>query len=357
MSQTSAVTKVTFRAKGGTYIPVLTCPTGDIYQTYQGGDSTGYTVIPDWEADPAKQPVVYFVATSSRVAEGVAVPTAIEWLYNGTVLKFDSNGLCTTTNLVNYFQTVTRPEDGIPGLKILKNLVQVSGLVSGTLTARAKVSYGNITDELTADYTIKIEKQTGSPYRVTIAAADNNLFTIRTAGGSVKVKAVAYDGDTEMSVDLTYKWFRIVNGEWEEDKTLTTAVVTITTDMVDSYSQYMVKVYKNGELIGFDTQTIVDATDPVIILLNPTPENETIEDEGDTVVYTPTCVKRGDASRTPISDFAGKFQFLFSDSKGNTLYSTVGSGKAKETSAAVTYEMCTKANSDIDVVITADSSL
>ncbi|MCD8030033.1 MAG: hypothetical protein LUF85_04185 [Bacteroides sp.] len=356
MSQASAVTKVTFRAKGGTYMPVLMCPSGDIYQGYKGGASSGYTVSPDWEADPSRQPTVYFIATSSRVAEGIAIPTDIEWSYNGKGLTFDSSGMCITTNYVNYFQKVTR-EDGIPGLKILKNLVEVSGLLSGTITATAMVSYGNIKDELSAEYTVRIEKQTGSPYRVTIAAADDNLFTIRTEGGSVKVKAVVYDGDTEITTGLIYKWSRIVNGQWEQNSDLTTATVTITADMVDSYSQYKVEVYKNGVLLGFDTQTIIDASDPVIILLNPSPENETIEDEGDQVTYTPSCVQRMDSAKTPLGDFSGKFLFLFSDSKGNTLYSTLGSGKTKEASATVTYAMCVQANSDIDVVIIADSSL
>ncbi|MCD7935529.1 MAG: hypothetical protein LUG98_01570 [Tannerellaceae bacterium] len=356
MSQSSAVTRVTFRPKGGTYIPVLTCPSGDIYQAYQGGASNGYTVIPDWEADTSKQPIVYFVATSSRVAEGIAIPTAIEWYYNSTKLSFDNTGLCTTTNYINYFQQVSR-EDGIPGLKILKNLVVVSGLLSGTITAKATVSYGNITDQLEADYTVRIEKQTGSPYRVTIAAADDNLFTIRTENGSVKIKAVVYDGDMELTTGLTYKWYRATGGSWTQVTTLTTATVTITADMVDSYSQYKVEVFKDGEMLGFDTETIIDASDPVIILMNPTPENETIEDEGDTVKYSPSCVTRGDTSKTPISDFIGKFQFIFSDSKGNLLYSTTASGKTKEATATITYAMCSQANSDIDVIIMADSSL
>ena len=68
--------------------------------------------------------------------------------------------------------------------------------------------------------------------------------------------------------------------------------------MVDSVGQFKVEIYQNGTLIGSDVQTVTDASDPLGIIPNPTPEDETIEEGSDgTVVYTPILVKRGQTTK------------------------------------------------------------
>ena len=104
----------------------------------------------------------------------------------------------------------------------------------------------------------------------------------------------------------------------------------------------MVEVYQNGELIGSDTQSVFDVSDPYDILPNPTPAEETITDSGDTVTYSPQLVRRGDLQNAvPGATFA----MMFYDSAGNELVP----------SKAMTcdYGMCDQASGDVNYVIEA----
>ena len=67
--------------------------------------------------------------------------------------------------------------------------------------------------------------------------------------------------------------------------------------MIATYGDYRVLVSdSNGNLIGSDTRSVMDATDPYIINLHPNPADETIdEDESGNpkVTYTPKVAIRG----------------------------------------------------------------
>ena len=103
---------------------------------------------------------------------------------------------------------------------------------------------------------------------------------------------------------------------------------------------------KGGKLIGQDTQSVMDASDPFDLILNPTPEDETIRESGDTVVYKPILVKRG--STTKYKDMT--FYFVFMDSAGVVLNPST-SGTAA-TSGTCTWDMCQQAGGNVAWTIT-----
>jgi len=90
----------------------------------------------------------------------------------------------------------------------------------------------------------------------------------------------------------------------------------------------------------------MDASDPFDLILNPTPEDETIRESGDTVVYKPILVKRG--STTKYKDMT--FYFVFMDSAGVILNPST-SGTAA-TSGTCTWDMCQQAGGNVAWTIT-----
>ena len=337
---------IKFTPKAGTYTAVIQSPSGDLYQEYEGEQGDILSVFPDFTK--LKKDLV-FICTSSRVAEGIAIPMSMKWYFNGILLTFGSNNVSTT--MINgetghfVFKGYVAGTQDLFGLQIVKNLVNASGLAQCTIKAIAKVVYANFIDDISASYSIPVYKATGSQYRVTIASNDDKYFTIIDKKGSCAIKAMAYQGNNELTTGLTYKWYKLVAGGWSVMTGYTTKSITVTSEMVDSYAQFKVEVCKDDVLLGSDTQGVMDASDPYDIILNPVPADETISEAGDTVVYTPYVVKRG----TSVKALDTLFFFVFTDSVGIVL--NPSTSNTASASGTATYAMCEQAGSDLGVMI------
>ena len=329
MSTASKTGQVVFSQKSGVYMPALMCDKGDLYQEYDGEATAPTNIAPDFVS---LKPTISYLLTSSRVAEGVVVPTSVEWYFNDTKLTFSSN-LSTNTfgGETGHFKQIPY-QAGVHdyyGLQILKNLVKASAGASCVLKAVATVTVGNTSD--------------------TIQAGDDKYFAIRQKGDSCILTAVARMGASELTSGLTYKWYKLVNNAWQVISGQTAKNLTVTDSMVDTTGIFKVEVYQSSTLIGLDTQTVMDLSDPYDIITNPVPEDETIESgSGGTVVYTPILVKRG--STTKAKDTL--FYFTFMDSAGVILNpSTAGTAAA---SGTCTEAMCQQAGGNVNWLITTE---
>ena len=342
----NAVASIRFNPKAGTYTAIIQSPSGDLYQEYEGEQGNILSVFPDFTK--SKKDLV-FICTSSRVAEGIVVPLSMKYYFNDVLLTFGSNNVSTT--VINgetghfVFKGYVAGTQDLFGLQIVKNLVNASGLAQCTIKAVAKVAYANFIDNISASYSIPIYKSTGSQYRVTIASNDTKYFTILDKKGSCSIKAIAYQGSNELTTGLTYKWYKLVAGGWSVLTGYTSKSITVTAAMVDSCAQFKVEVYKDGTLIGNDTQGVMDASDPYDIILNPVPADQTICEAGDTVTYTPYVVKRG----TSVKALDTLFYFIFTDSVGIVL--NPSTSNTASASGTATYAMCEQAGSDLGVTI------
>ena len=342
MSVATKQATVRFSPKAGTYTTIIQSPSGDLYQEFEGSVGAIGAISPDFSQT---QPQLVFIATSSRVAEGVSVPIACDWYFNDVKLTFTNN---VSTNVFNgetgHFRKlpyVAGTQD-YWGLKILKNLVVAAGAAPCSIKAEATVVYGNVTDKVEAVYNIPIRRATGSPYFVTIAAGDNKYYTITEKGGSCILKAMTYQAGVAVTSSLTYKWYKLVGTAWSLISGQTAQALTVTGDMVDSYSNFKCVVSQGGTEIGTDIQGVMDASDPYEIIPNPTPADETITEESDTVVYAPMVVKRGSAAKA----MEMNFNFTAIDSVGLVL------GQAtNQADFTVTYAMCEQAGTDVGVYI------
>lgn len=345
MSVASTSRTIKFISKAGTYTAAIMSPSGDLYQDYEGTTNDVTAIYPNFEA---LKPILYFVCTSSRVAEGVANPDGMEYYFNGTKITF-SGGVSTGT-FAGYFKTVAPSGDQLYyGLQIVKNIAALAGYAPAVIKMVATVSYGTQSDTIQASYTIPIQQATGSSYRVTIAAGDTKNFVITTKGGSCILKAMAYQSGNALTKDLTYVWEKMGATGWETITGVTAQTLTVRADDINTYGEYRVHVYRAGAEIGSDIQSVMDTSDPYDIDPHPSPEDEAITEDttgNGQVTYTPVVVTRGTSTKA----LDTQFYFVLKDAAGVYLNSDRTTPKTSQT---VTRAHCVQAGGDVSVTITS----
>lgn len=345
MSVASTSRTIKFISKAGTYTAVIMSPSGDLYQEYEGTVNEVTNIYPNFET---LQPILYFVCTSSRVAEGVANPDGMEYYFNGTKITF--SGGVSTGAFAGYFKTVAPSGDQLyNGLQIVKNIAALAGYAPAVIKMVATISYGTQTDNIQSSYTIPIQQATGSIYRVTIAAGDTKNFVITTKGGSCILKAMAYQSGNALSKDLTYVWEKMGATGWETITGATAQTLTVSGDDINTYAEYRVHVSRAGAEIGSDIQSVMDTSDPYDIDPHPSPEDEAITEDttgNSEVTYTPVVVTRGTSSKA----LDTQFYFVLKDAAGVYLNSDRTTPKSSQT---VTRAHCVQAGGDVSVTITS----
>lgn len=345
MSVASTSRTIKFISKAGTYTAAIMSPSGDLYQDYEGTTNDVTAIYPNFEA---LKPILYFVCTSSRVAEGVANPDGMEYYFNGTKISF-SGGVSTGT-FAGYFKTVAPSGNQLYyGLQIVKNIAALAGYAPAVIKMVATVSYGTQSDTIQASYTIPIQQATGSSYRVTIAAGDTKNFVITTKGGSCILKAMAYQSGNALTKDLTYVWEKMGATGWETITGATAQTLTVRADDINTYGEYRVHVYRAGAEIGSDIQSVMDTSDPYDIDPHPSPEDEAITEDttgNGQVTYTPVVVTRGTSTKA----LDTQFYFVLKDAAGVYLNSDRTTPKTSQT---VTRAHCVQAGGDVSVTITS----
>ena len=345
MSTASTSRTIKFISKAGTYTAVIMSPSGDLYQEYEGTTDDVTAVYPDFET---LKPILYFVCTSSRVAEGVADPDAMEYYFNDQKISF--SGGVSTGIFADFFKTVAPSSDQMYyGLQILKNIAELAGYAPAVIKMVATVSYGTQSDKIQATYTIPVQQATGNSYYVTIAAGDTKNFVITEKGGSCILKAMAYQSGNALTKDLSYKWERMGATGWEELGGKTSQTLTVSGNDINTYGEFRVHVYRSGAEIGTDIQGVMDASDPYDIDPHPNPEDEAITEDtsgNGQVTYTPVVVKRGTSTKA----LDTQFYFVLKDAAGVYLNTDRDTPKASQT---VTRAHCQQAGGDVSVTITS----
>lgn len=345
MSVASTSRTIKFISKAGTYTALIMSPSGDLFIEYEGTTNDVTAVYPDFTTT---KPILYFVCMSSRVAEGVADPSAMEYYFNGVKITF-SGGVSTGT-FAGYFQTVAPSGDQLYyGLRIIKDISALAGYAPAVIKMVATVSYGTQSDTIQATYTIPIQQATGSSYRITIAAGDTKNFVITAKGGSCILKAMAYQSGNALTRDLTYVWEKMGATGWETITGATSQTLTVHADDINTYGEYRVHVKRAGAEIGTDIQSVMDASDPYDIDPHPSPEDEAITEDttgNGEVTYTPVVVKRGTSTKA----LETQFYFVLKDAAGVYLNSDRTTPKTSQT---VTRAHCMQAGGDVSVTITS----
>jgi hypothetical protein len=324
MSEIREITSVRRLRNAGTVTCHLACNQGDAYQEYGGKDSNGNDIAkPDWTNNDANRPIwTPYISAAINKGNVQIIPTDDQWTYNTTKLTFGTDGLSNNAGLVGVFRRITI--DGIPSLKAMKNLASEANQDSDTLKFDGAVKVGKIDDRVQKTVPITIIRKSESSYKGVIQGADGNNLVITEAGGSVKLYAkLLLGGESVANGSYTVDWKKQENGVFvditdDAGNKITdnaTHIVTLKADMVNAFlNVYAIfKDFPSGVELTSDVGTVQDLSDPLRIRKNAVPEDEIIEQDTDTVVYTPAVV---DSDGNVRSEFTHKFKFFLSNEAG-----------------------------------------
>ncbi len=337
MSEVRKTTSVR-RLKNGKEVTIkMECNIGDPYQEYRGEGASGSTAAPDWTVDK-NRPIIWAEVYSNMQR---IVYTDDQWTYNVTKLTFGEDGLSTNPGLVGTFQRVT--SQGVPALKIMKNLASKENQDNDILFLDCAFKVGGIDDRAKTSISIGISRASADVYKGAIQPVGNTGFVIREVKSSIKVYAgLLFGGAKVANENYVVDWKKQVNGNLvaltNDDGGAVTDTsnhtISITNGMVNSaLNLYAIFKDKTGKELTSDVQGIIDASDPLSIRLNAVPADEVIINDDDTVVYTPNVVDNKGQVR---AEFASKFKFHLSDEKGKAIVGAYDNSKVPAASQTIT---------------------
>ena len=372
MSVAIAQAVIKYRVKSGTYTTYVNSPSGDLVQYYTGTKSSIKKIYVDFHNSPRS---IFLVSISSRQTEGVATfSDNIKVNVNGIDMSFNQDGVNTTTFGTNAGQfKLVKSNNSLSyydGIQIQKNLLVDSQFAPITITLSAPVQYGTQTDILKASYTIPVMEYSGNGNIVTIKAGDNNNFVITSKdttsdASRVIMEAYVYDIESGAVIEdgLTYQWQKAVatNEGWENISDATAKTFKVKESDIATYGDYRVLVYENGSLIGSDTRSVMDATDPYVIELNPNHADETIDEDengNSKVTYTPKVAERGSGKETDgflfcfsVKDAGGAPLNKWQNGNGDELDAEMATTPQK--SYEVTRAQCMQAQGNVNLTVFA----
>lgn len=336
--------------RGGTESILLVSDVGDIIQDIIGINEDGTAnVAPDFTI-VTNQPTINPVITIST-RTGIVVPSDVKWYYNSSEITFNASGL-SLAPFAGIFQKVIRQLDNMPGLKIVKNLASASNRDNDTIGFDGAIDTGGAARRISKDYTILIQERAGDVRVGTISYPDGKNGVITSQTDSVQLKANLREGTYNIpTTDYTVKWKKLVGESWQVLKSesgveLTGHTITVTAGMINSFQLVMAEYYdKTGSLITTDSAPVTDASDPLMIVSNPIPADETLVNDTDTVKYTPSVVSRSNVSAA-LAGFT--FSYALVDPAGKIIRTASG------TSFTVTVSDSDAAGGgNVDLIITA----
>ncbi len=174
-NQVTASLAIVAVSNGTTVNGYVRVDNGPLIQAWTKG-SDKYT--PDFEAlAEDKRPIVIVVLRD--VSSGrILIPSRLVFKYNGTELAFGEDGLCNTEQFVGMFKRVTGYNVSVDsqsypmtGLRVMKNLVPISGYDNDRITVSGEVEIGGHTvafNELATD--VVIQESSGKQYELFITS-------------------------------------------------------------------------------------------------------------------------------------------------------------------------------------------
>ncbi len=316
---------------------------------------------PDFEALPTdKKSVAYPFLTGQKTGK-IFVPNTIKFAYNGVDLTFGTDNKCTTDGFVDYFEKVTQAvvvsgkTYNIPGVRVLKNLVPISGYDNDLITISGTVeSQGRSEPFENIHVPVIIAESEGSQY--TLSIVNDYGSQITTENSSLPEKAEVYKDGVEVTeyTGLVFKWIKMLATS-NVVMAPTTRNCTVTDDDVDNKLKLKCEAYKDGELLASDFDEITDFSDPEDILLPVTGISGTqFTDATETATVTPKVVNR--VTQDTVTGFT--FSYYTHDNQGDDfiIASQTAARWTGGTSVSITGQDLIRANRGLGLAVQANKS-
>lgn len=315
--------------------------------------------VPDFEKMAENsRPVVVPILRDASTGD-VVTPNSIKFMYNGLELTFGGDNLCTNEGLegvfkklVDYQAAVGSQSYPMPALRVMKNLVPISGYDNDRISVSGTVEVGGQSvpfNELSKE--VIIQESTGNQYDVVISNDKGSAIT--EAGESLTERADIYkDGNKISDVSgFSFKWFKVTA---EGDVAMGTAQTqVIAASDVDNKQVVRCDVYQGDELLASGFDEISDFSDPYFVRMDITGIDGTAIRKGQTATITPKAVKR--SSGEEASGLVSSWTFRIQDNEGIDFTLTgKESASFSGTNCQISYEDIKRAKMGISGYVTAD---
>lgn len=277
-----------------------------LVQRYNKGTSQ---FTPDFEtlADNKKPTLV---AILRDVATGaIMTPQTITYKYNGVTLTFDSDGLSTNGGMTGYFKkldsysaTIGSQSYQLPALRVMKNLVPISGYDNDRISVSGTIEVGGQSiafNELSKD--VIIQESTGNAYDVIIS--DDKGGALTEAGESLTCTASLYKDGIEVTdySGYTFQWVKLLgtgDTNWGTSRTQ-----KVTTSDIDNILKLRCDIKSGGSVVASGFTQITDYSDPYYVDFNITGITGNAIRSGETAVIKPVARKRSDGTDGGVSSW------------------------------------------------------
>lgn len=311
-----------------------------LVQRYNKGTSQ---FVPDFESLAENNRPTLVVILRDSTDGSVIVPQTIEFRYNDLLLTFGSDGLSTNSTLVGYFKKIDNYSANVggssyqlPALRVMKNLVPVSGYDNDRISVSGTIEVGGNSipfSELSKE--VVIQESTGNQYDVVITNTKGSQFT--ATGESLTETARIFKDGVEITdySGYTFQWVKMLGSGDTNWGTARTQVVS--TSDVDNVLKLRCDVMFDGSKVASGYDEVTDFSDPYYLNFKITGITGTRVRKGETATITPVAVKRstGEENASLITSWA----FSIKDNEGAAFTLTGKSGATfNAANCQVTYE-------------------
>lgn len=324
-----------------------------LVQRYNKGTSQ---FTPDFEAlADNKKPTLVIILRDVATGE-IMKPQTITYKYNGVTLTFGSNGLSTNSGMTGYFKkldsysaTIGSQSYPLPALRVMKNLVPISGYDNDRISVSGTIEVGGQSiafNELSKD--VVIQESTGNAYDVIIS--DDKGGALTEAGESLTCTASLYKDGIEVTdySGFTYQWVKLLgtgDTNWGTARTQ-----KVTTGDIDNILKLRCDIKSGGSVVASGFTQITDYSDPYYVDFNITGITGNAIRSGETAVIKPVARKRSDGTDGGVSNWSWNIK----DNAGNAFTLTGKSGATfTAASASVTYEDIKRADMGLSGSVSA----
>lgn len=275
---------------------------------------------PDFEAMAENQrPTVVPVMRDISSGE-ILIPNSYKFMYNGLVINFGTDGLSTNSGWEKYFKLVTNYSAAIgsknytlPAMRIMKNLVPLSGYNNDRISMSGTIEVNGSSVEFNEISTpVIIEESTGNQFQVVITNDKGSALTEQKEQLTETMHLYKDGVEVNDLTAYTQIWKKITGTGETNLGTARTQVIS--TDDVDNTLKIKCEVYKDGTIVGVGFDEITDFSDPYYILFKKTGITGDQIKKGQTATVTPVAVKRSSGEEFP--ELVKTWNFNIKDQEG-----------------------------------------
>jgi hypothetical protein len=197
-----------------------------------------------------------------------------------------------------YSTTIGGATYKVPALRVMKNLVPISGYDNDRITVSGTVEISGSSIGFNAlSKEVVIQESTGNQYDALIS--NNKGSQLLTAGESLTDTVRIFKDGVEVTdyTGFTFQWVKMLGAGDTNWGTSRTQVVS--TNDVDNVLKLRCDVKKDGSLVASGYDEVTDFSDPYYTIIKITGISGNTVKKGETATVTPVAAKRSTGEEVP----------------------------------------------------------